>query len=37
MSSQEIETILDPITFKYFPNISNEEEEGGSYLRFEEE
>ena len=37
MSSQEIETRLDSITFKYFPKLSSEEEEGGSYLRFEEE
>ena len=37
MSSPEIETRLDPITSKYFPKLSSEEEEGGSYLRFEEE
>ena len=36
MSSQEIETRLDPITFKYFPNLSGEEEDGGSYLSFED-
>jgi len=36
MSSQEIETILDPITFKYFPKIYDEDEEGGSYLRLKD-
>ena len=36
MSSHEIGTRLDPITFKYFPKLSSEKEKGGSYLRFKD-